>query len=348
AAARLDVSSGELEVKFGIVRVRADMTKSASYAELIGDQEFHLKLDKNAPLKKPAEYTVVGKSLPRPDVPAKVTGEHTYMHDFRVPGMLHARVVGPPALGAQLTGVDESSIGSIKGLMRVVRLGNFLAVVAETEWAAIKAAERLKSSGSAWEGLPEMDKLYQVVRATPVAKDEITVNVGDPKSALASAAKTLAATYEFAIHAHGSIVPSFWAADARRAQGRARRRREHRRLAVGVLDPQAQRDHGRRAADRRDPGRPAPEGRDQPGQHLPELGAVVSIPERPRARAPARNDAVPSFLDPHARAHAEHLCERGVHGRAGGGGRRRPGRVPPAAPQGPARPRGAQGGGHGG
>src|SRR3989441_252485 len=98
------------------------------------------------------------------------------MHDFRVPGMLHARVVRPPALGAQLTGVDESSIGSIKGLTRVVRLGNFLAVVAETEWAAIKAAERLKSSWSAWEGLPEMDKLYQVVRATPVAKDEITVN----------------------------------------------------------------------------------------------------------------------------------------------------------------------------
>ncbi len=215
AAARLGVSSGELEVKFGIVRVRADMTKSASYAELIGDQEFHLKLDKNAPLKKPAEYTVVGKSLPRPDVPAKVTGEHTYMHDFRVPGMLHARVVRPPALGAQLTGVDESSIGSIKGLTRVVRLGNFLAVVAETEWAAIKAAERLKSSWSAWEGLPEMDKLYQVVRATPVAKDEITVNVGDPKSALASAAKTLAATYEFAIHTHGSIGPSCAVADVR-------------------------------------------------------------------------------------------------------------------------------------
>src|SRR5206468_2289365 len=215
AAARLDVSSGELEVKFGIVRVRADMTKSASYAELIGDQEFHLKLDKNAPLKKPAEYTVVGKSLPRPDVPAKVTGEHTYMHDFRVPGMLHARVVRPPALGAQLTGVDESSIGSIKGLMRVVRLGNFLAVVAETEWAAIKAAERLKSSWSAWEGLPEMDKLYQVVRATPVAKDEITVNVGDPKLALASAAKTLAATYEFALHTHGSIGPSCAVADVR-------------------------------------------------------------------------------------------------------------------------------------
>src|SRR2546425_1172791 len=129
AAARLGVSSGELEVKFGIVRVRADMTKSASYAELIGDQEFHLKLDKNAPLKK--------------------------------------------------------------------------------------AAERLKPSWSAWEGLPEMDKLYQVVRATPVAKDEITVNVGDPKSALASAAKTLAATYEFAIHTHGSIGPSCAVADVR-------------------------------------------------------------------------------------------------------------------------------------
>src|SRR3989441_11039579 len=122
------------------------------------------------------------------------------MHDFRVPGMLHARVVRPPAIGAQLTSVDESSVRSIKGLTKVVRLGNFLAVVAETEWAAIKAAQSLKATWSAWEGLPAMDRLYQVVRATPVAKDEVTVSVGDPKSALASASKTLTATYEFAIH----------------------------------------------------------------------------------------------------------------------------------------------------
>jgi nicotinate dehydrogenase subunit B len=103
-------------------------------------------------------------------------------------------------------------------LKQVVRIGNFLAVVAETEWGAIKASEKLKASWSAWEGLPEMDKLYQVVRDTPVAKDEITVNVGDPNPALAGSAKTLRATYEFAIQTHGSMGPSCAVADVRDGQ----------------------------------------------------------------------------------------------------------------------------------
>jgi nicotinate dehydrogenase subunit B len=215
ASKRLGVPSSELEVRYGVVRVKADMTKSVSFAELVGDREFRLKLDKSAPLKTPAEYTVVGKSLPRPDVPAKVTGEHTYMQDFRLPGMLHARVVRPPAVGAQLLSVDEGSVTGIKGLTKVVRIGNFLAVVAETEWSAIKGADNLKAAWSAWVGLPAMDKLYQVVRATPIAKDEITASVGDPTSALAGATKTRAATYEFAIHTHGSIGPSCAVADVR-------------------------------------------------------------------------------------------------------------------------------------
>ncbi len=215
ASKRLGAPASDLEVKYGVVRAKADPTRSASYSELIGDQEFHLKVDKSARVKDPASYTIVGKPVPRVDIPAKVTGEWTYMQDVRVPGMLHGRVVRPPALGAQLSSVDESSVSGIKGLVKVVRIGNFLAVVAETEWAAIKAAEGLKATWSPWEGLPDMDQLYQVVRQTPVAKDEVTVNVGDAKSALASAAKTVSATYEFAIHTHGSIGPSCAIADVR-------------------------------------------------------------------------------------------------------------------------------------
>ncbi|OLE39450.1 MAG: isoquinoline 1-oxidoreductase [Candidatus Rokubacteria bacterium 13_1_20CM_2_70_7] len=215
ASKRLGAPASDLEVKYGVVRAKADPTRSASYSELIGDQEFHLKVDKSARVKDPASYTIVGKPVPRVDIPAKVTGEWTYMQDVRVPGMLHGRVVRPPALGAQLSSVDESSVSGIKGLVKVVRVGNFLAVVAETEWAAIKAAEGLKATWSPWEGLPDMDQLYQVVRQTPVAKDEVTVNVGDAKSALASAAKTVSATYEFAIHTHGSIGPSCAIADVR-------------------------------------------------------------------------------------------------------------------------------------
>ncbi len=208
AAKRFGVQPGDLEVKYGVVRVKSDPTKSVSYSELIGNREFRLKVDKAAPLKDPANYTIVGQSVPRVDIPAKVTGEWTYMQDFRVPEMLHARVIRPPAIGGTLQSVDESSVKDVKGLRRVVRVGNFLAVVADTEWGAIKAAQKLKATWSSWEGLPEMSTLYQHVRSTPIAKDEVTVNRGDPKAAMASAAKTVLATYEFGVHLHGSMGPS--------------------------------------------------------------------------------------------------------------------------------------------
>lgn len=215
AARRLGVAPGDLEVKYGVVRVKADPTRSMSYAELIGDRQFQLKVDKSAPLKKPADYTIVGKSVPRVDIPGKVTGEWTYMQDFRVPGMLHARVIHPPAKGATLQSVDESSVRGIKGFVRVVRLGNFLAVIAESEWAAVRAAERLKPTWSSWEGLPPMDKLYEYVRSTKIFQDEVTAKAGDVKAALAGAAKTVAATYEFGIQLHGSTGPSCAVADYR-------------------------------------------------------------------------------------------------------------------------------------
>lgn len=215
AAQRLRAPAGDLEVKYGVVRVHGDPTRNVSYSQLIGAREFRLKVDKTAPVKNPARYTVVGKSVARVDIPAKVTGEWTYMHDVRVPGMLHARVVRPPSIGAQLQSVDESSVGGIKRLSRIVRVGNFLAVVAETEWAAVKAAERLKATWSSWAGLPEMSRLYEHVRGTPVAKDEVTVDRGDSRGALANAVKRLRATYEFGIHMHGSIGPSCAVADWR-------------------------------------------------------------------------------------------------------------------------------------
>jgi nicotinate dehydrogenase subunit B len=208
AAERLGLATENLEVRDGIVRSKWDRTMSTTYAELVGDEQLNLKVDKNVPLKKPADYTLVGKSVQRVDIPAKVTGEFTYMQDFRLPGMLHARVVRPPAIGATLQSVDESSVAGIKGLHKVVRVGNFLAVTATNEWAAVKAAERLKTTWSAWEGLPEMNKLYDVVRNTPVKEEQVTLNVGDPTGALAGAAKKLSATYEFAVHTHGSIGPS--------------------------------------------------------------------------------------------------------------------------------------------
>jgi len=214
AVQKLGMPSADLAIKDGVIFVRAEPHKRVTYVELIGDKSFDLKLDPAAPLKNPKDHTVVGQPVPRPDVPGKVTGTHTYMQDFRVPGMLHARVVRPPAIGATLENVDESSVKNIKGA-KVVRQGSFLAVVAETEWAAVKAAKALKATWTKWEGLPDQSKLWEHVRSTKVAKDDVAVDRGDPKAAIAGAAKRLKATYDFAIHTHGSMGPACAVADVK-------------------------------------------------------------------------------------------------------------------------------------
>jgi nicotinate dehydrogenase subunit B len=209
AAKRLGGAPADLVVEVGVIKSKAGA--EVRYGELIGGQSFALKLDKDAPTKDPSTYTIVGKSVRRLDIPPKVTGEFTYMQDFRVAGMLHGRVVYPPAIGATLQGVDESSVKDIPGLVSIVREGNFLAVVAESEWGAIKAAQKLKATWSDWAGLPDKAKLWDYVRATKINKSDATQTVGNAAEALQQVqppGKKLKATYDFAIHTHGSIGPS--------------------------------------------------------------------------------------------------------------------------------------------
>jgi len=202
---RLGVPAAEFSISTGTV---TGAGKSISYGELVGGRILARKLDKDAPVKDPATYMIVGKSVPRLDIRGKATGRFTYMHDLRIAGMLHGRVVRPPAIGAKLQSVDESSVKDVPGLVAVVREHDFLGVVATTEWGAIQAARKLKVSWSAWEGLPDQAKLWEHVRGTKIVKDEVTSNVGDSAEAMVKAPKRLAATYDFAIHTHGSLGPS--------------------------------------------------------------------------------------------------------------------------------------------
>src|SRR6266487_538676 len=101
AAQRLGGKPDDLVAVDGEVRPKAGGT-GIPFAHLIGERRFDLKIDPKAPLKDPSTYSIVGKPLPRPDVPAKCTGANIYVHDFTVPGMLHARVIRPPAIGAML------------------------------------------------------------------------------------------------------------------------------------------------------------------------------------------------------------------------------------------------------
>ncbi|HWF47145.1 MAG TPA: molybdopterin cofactor-binding domain-containing protein [Bryobacteraceae bacterium] len=212
AARRFGCSTADLVVNNGIVHSKAN-GKSIAYGQLIGRRAFSLKVNKNAPLKDPASYTIVGQSIRRPEIEANVTGKFMYVQDFKLPGMLHARVIRPPAMGATLVSIDESSIAQIPGIFKVVRQGNFLAVTAETEWAAIKASQQLTANWSRWAGLPEEDQLWGYVRATKVAQEQVTSNIGDTPAALSRASRRLKATYDFAIQTHGSIGPSCAVAD---------------------------------------------------------------------------------------------------------------------------------------
>ena len=182
------------------------------FADLIGTRSFNLKLNPKAPLKEPATYTLVGKPLPRPDVPAKCTGTLTYVQDFTLPGMAHARVIRPPAIGAKLQSVDEASLKDLPGA-KVVRIKDFLAVIADDEWTAVRAARALRAQWSDWAGLPEQDKLAATLRADPDITDEVLVNRGGPRAGALFGTMTRSATYFWPMQSHGSIGPSCAVAD---------------------------------------------------------------------------------------------------------------------------------------
>jgi CO/xanthine dehydrogenase Mo-binding subunit len=222
AAARLGVPAGKLTVTAGVVSVAGDPSKHVSYAELVGGRlfgtsmpvegrarGFGLDLGGTKP-KAVADYTIVGRSVPRVEIPDKVTARFTRIQDVRVPGMLHGRVVRPPGLGSQLLGFGKPSHGA-----EVVRLKNFLGVVAEREWDAIQAAADLKVRWSKWEGLPTMDKIYSYVLDTPSLEDRVVASKGDAEKALHTAARPFSVTYTTPMQEHGSIGPSCAVADVK-------------------------------------------------------------------------------------------------------------------------------------
>ena len=212
-SAQLNRPVGDLRIVDGEVRPWSG-SEGIGIGRLIGDRRFALKVDKNAPLTSPTLHAVIGKPLPRPDVPDKCTGRHVYIQDFSVPGMLHARVIRPPAVGARLVAVDESSLRGIPDA-RVVRVDSFLAVVARDEWAAVRGAAALKATWSSWEGLPGHQGLERFTRTAPLARDQAIVDRGDTATAMRAASKTMSATYFWPFQGHASLAPSCAVADVR-------------------------------------------------------------------------------------------------------------------------------------
>ncbi|HQR11177.1 MAG TPA: molybdopterin-dependent oxidoreductase [Casimicrobiaceae bacterium] len=213
AAERLGKPRAELEAAGNEVRPKAGGA-GVGYGELVGGRRFSLKLDPKAPLKDPATYAVVGKPLPRPDVPAKVTGQHPFVHDVVVDGMLHGAVVRPPSVGGRLLEVDETSIKSIPGA-RVVRVQDFLGIIANSEWDAMSASRLLKARWADGSALIGDAAVRAWMKAGPFESDETLVKKGDAVGALAAAGKRLSSEYYWPMQSHASLGPSCAIADVR-------------------------------------------------------------------------------------------------------------------------------------
>jgi CO/xanthine dehydrogenase Mo-binding subunit len=217
ASTRLNTPVASLRVAKGVVST-ADGSKRVTYGELIGDRRFDLPFSDTAPVKTPDQYKVVGQGIARRDLPDKIAGRHVYMQYVRVDGMLHGRVVRPRGqraygVGARVVSVDESSIRDIPGA-RLLRRGDFLGVVAENEWDAVRAARQLKVTWKTTAALPGNDKLYERMRST-TTPEEIVLERGNVASALSSAKNVVSFTARAPYQAHAPFGPNCALADVK-------------------------------------------------------------------------------------------------------------------------------------
>jgi nicotinate dehydrogenase subunit B len=213
ASARLGVPAAQLAVKDGVISAKADASKKVSYAELVGGKKFNLTLNTRAKRKDPSEWTVLGTPVPRLEIPSMATGEFEYVHNVRVPGMLHGQVVRPPAYGATLMSVDETSVKNLPGVVKVVVKKNFVGVVAEKPWQALQAANKLKAVWTPGSALPKQGEIHDYLRSKKPTRDTYQVNSKDVDDKLGQATKVVKATYHYPYQMHGSFGTSCAVAD---------------------------------------------------------------------------------------------------------------------------------------
>ena len=227
AALRLGLPPEQLATENGAVFAPGAPARRVLYKDLLGDGYFETALQWNGQMgndllargraepKKPSEYKIVGQSVPRTDIRNNVFARQTYVTDVRLPGMLHARMIRPPAVGAEPQSIDEASVKDIPGV-RIVHERGLLAVLAEKEWNAIRAAQALRVT---WtrpvEPLPDQAQLHDYLRSAPALAHKDEFVKGDIRTGLSDAAKTVSAIYEWPFQSHASMGGACAVADVR-------------------------------------------------------------------------------------------------------------------------------------
>ena len=202
AAARLGVTPDQLHAENGAV---VGANQKLTFGSLVDDATLNVRAQPTSPLTAPSAFRTMDRPVQRVDIPAKVTGGAAYVQDMRLQGMVHARVVRPSGPGAQLVSLDTSHVEQMPGVLKVIRDGHYLAVVARKEWQAIQAMHALAAAGKWLPGpaLPKQAEIFDVLRKLPT-QDDVIWN----KTAPVDAAKTLQASYTRQYQSHASIGPS--------------------------------------------------------------------------------------------------------------------------------------------
>ena len=222
---RLGVPVDQLSIENGVINSKAAPGRSLSYGELVRDAAFDqelkvtgsgftLNVQGSGTPKSPANYSIVGTSVKRTDIADKMFGRFKYVVDVRVPGMLHGRVLRPPSAGAQFLSVDDSAARRVTGFVQTVVKGNFVGVVATSEWSAVKASRAVKVNwNTPAEVFPEQRDLYAHMRAAEPKASRPPVKRGDASAAMDRAVRRVEAVYEYPFHSHATMGPGCAVAD---------------------------------------------------------------------------------------------------------------------------------------
>ncbi len=204
AAALWQIATGQVALAQGYA-VAGD-GRRMHYGAAIRGVNLHRPAAEKSSLKHPGDYRVIGQAVSRVDIPAKVSGGASYVQDLRPPGMVHARVVRPPQKGATLEQVDSAAIARMPGVLKVVRDGNYLAVIADDEWRAIEAMRAL-TANARWKhgpALPKPETIHQHIQHLPMTD----IVIRDQGRLRPDPARTVRAKFSKPFILHGSIGPS--------------------------------------------------------------------------------------------------------------------------------------------